>query len=178
MKLIIVADIFGRTEALEVLSAELDVDVEIIDPYNAEFICFDNEAAAYTYFMTHVGINAYTNLVFNQLQLITEPVRIVAFSVGAASIWRLSKCTNLKYISTARCFYGSQIRHYSNITPSFPIELILPASEPHFSVAELITKLSGKANVQITQVPFLHGFMNKHSANYDAAGYELFKCIS
>jgi len=113
---------------------------------------------------------------FNKLKTSNDPVSLIGFSVGAAAIWMISDRKKLK-VNAAQCFYGSQIRHHTNITPSFPIELIFPLSEPHFSVTEAIIKLSGRPNVKITQVPYLHGFMNQCSTNYNAVGYELFKYI-
>ncbi|QDO82825.1 hypothetical protein FM037_05740 [Shewanella psychropiezotolerans] len=67
--------------------------------------------------------------------------------------------------------YGSQIRSNRYVEPRFPIDLIFLASESHFSVNELIANLTGTDNVSIRQVPFLHGFMNQHSENYDQSGY-------
>ena len=55
--------------------------------------------------------------------------------------------------------------------PRLPIELVFPSMERNFSADELIHQLSGKQNVYIRQVSYLHGFMNELSLNYDSQGY-------
>ena len=49
---------------------------------------------------------------------------------------------------------------------------MFPKSESHFDVAELMKKLEVKPNVNIAQVEYLHGFMNKHSINFNNVGYQ------
>ncbi|WP_066014467.1 hypothetical protein [Endozoicomonas atrinae] len=74
-------------------------------------------------------------------------------------------------ISGAAGFYSSQIRHYTDIDPSFPICLLFPKDERHFSVTELIEVVEKKQNVAVLQSDFLHGFMNTDSPNYDHSAY-------
>lgn len=71
----------------------------------------------------------------------------------------------------AICFYGSQIRNYLNVNPKIKIELFFPEHERHFEVANLISRLSQKTNVTCYKVPYLHGFMNKKSNNFNDIGY-------
>lgn len=46
MKNIIILDIFGRTAALECLSTEISQDALSLDPYDSEYMGFENEKAA------------------------------------------------------------------------------------------------------------------------------------
>ncbi|NQY93262.1 MAG: hypothetical protein HRT43_03770, partial [Campylobacteraceae bacterium] len=92
----------------------------------------------------------------------------------ASVIWMNSQNKNLQHISNAQCFYSSQIRNMTNIDPLFPIDIIMPLQEAHFSVDELSQKLKQKEYVKIETTPYLHGFMNKLSKNFNEKAYESF----
>ncbi|PHR30679.1 MAG: hypothetical protein COA36_01335 [Desulfotalea sp.] len=171
---IIISDIFGKTKALERFASAFSESVEIFDPYTSEMIGFKKESDAYNYFTKSVGLDSYTDSLSRRIQSISKQVALIGFSIGASAIWKISNREEIKNISRATCFYGSQIRHYKTINPLFTTQLIFPATETHFSVAELIIDLSTKKKVTITQVTFLHGFMNTHSQNFDQAGYSQF----
>lgn len=171
MHTLIVADIFGRTAALEKMASALLGTVDIFDPYGAKFMDFTDEKQAYGYFTANLGLDEYTQDLRDYLLEHRHVSHLVGFSVGAAAIWNLSNQSVVSDLVKATCFYGSQIRHNPKVRPKCPIALVFPSSEAHFSVAELITSLSGLDNVTIKQVPFLHGFMNQHSENYDLRGY-------
>jgi len=132
---------------------------------------FANEADAYAFFSEKVGLTTYQAHIKALLIKQTEPLRLLGFSVGAAAIWQLSDDINISGINKAVCWYGSQIRHAVNTQPGFPIELVFPAGESHFSVSTVITQLCGTKNVTIRQVPYWHGFMNKLSDNFEQTGY-------
>lgn len=174
---LIVADIFGRTKALEEISSKLSGSVEILDPYNGRDMGFKDEAEAYAYFISAIGMNQYSAKVKKIVQSFTEQINLIGFSVGASVIWQISTGEGFENITGATCFYGSQIRHSKTICPTFPIKLIFPTKEEHFSVLELISDLSGRKNVDIQQVEFLHGFMNRHSQNFNQAGHDQFMKI-
>lgn len=174
MHTIIVSDIFGKTAALDEIAASCSDEVEVLDPYNAEVMNFNDEAEAYRYFISEIGLEAYTARLLGTITAKTGPIMLIGFSVGAAAIWKISHLAAASNVAAAIGFYGSQIRHSPDITPIFPVKLIFPAAESHFSISELITTLSNKDNVQIQQVTSLHGFMNRHSQNFDAKDYEQF----
>ena len=126
----------------------------------------------------------------------------VGFSVGGSAIWQFlsqhecSQGTSSKEISSqiislesiylesksseskpakrlaAIGFYSSQIRHMSALTPKVSMRLIFPVAEQHFCVTELQNQLQEKPTVTIESSPYLHGFMNKLSMNYDREGYQ------
>lgn len=98
-------------------------------------------------------------------------MRLIGFSVGASAIWNISNDVIVRGIIGATCFYGSQIRFNLGVKPRFPIKLVLPTFEQHFSISELIEALSCTENVMIERTPFFHGFMNKLSKNYDQNGH-------
>ncbi|BCS94966.1 dienelactone hydrolase [Desulfoluna limicola] len=171
MTWVVVSDIFGRTPALETLCRELADKAEIVDPYGSRFMDFENEADAYACFMETLGVDAYASILASCLSQQPPDATLLGFSVGASAIWQLSG--NLLPISVERavCFYGSQIRHSTDINPPFPIDIILPEREEHFSVSALSEALSSKPKVTIHQSTYLHGFMNPHSTNFDSGGY-------
>ncbi|MDU0353749.1 dienelactone hydrolase family protein [Paraglaciecola aquimarina] len=171
MQNIIVSDIFGRTEALEELASKFSAPTEILDPYSAKFMTFPNEQEAYAYFSEHITLEHYSNYLLNRIQSTKSAINLIGFSVGASAIWKISDNPDCINVTSAYCYYGSQIRNSVNIEPSFPISLTFPASESHFSVNELIDNLIHKNNVTIRRVSYLHGFMNIHSANYNNQGY-------
>ncbi|MBU2880396.1 dienelactone hydrolase family protein [Psychrosphaera sp. B3R10] len=201
MKIILVSDIFGRTPAVESLVADLldtldhAEDIDIVDPYQGQFVPFENELSAYRYFTDNVGLVTYSNLLetrlaaqmpvshaigeFSSNALLQQPpeqkkplILLIGFSVGASAIWNIAdRFIDAQNQITAIGYYGSQIRNNLNVAPIFPIQLIFPQQEQHFSMAELTEKLSGKMNIDVSKVPYAHGFMNKLSDNYDKAGY-------
>jgi dienelactone hydrolase len=174
MNTILVTDIFGKTAALAEIAANFSHEVEILDPYNAVEMNFSDEAEAYRYFISEVGLEAYATRLLERIMAKPSPIMLIGFSVGAAAIWKISHLAAASHIASAIGFYGSQIRYSADIVPSFPVKLIFPATEAHFSVSELIATLSNTDKVQIQQVTSLHGFMNRHSQNFDATDYEKF----
>lgn len=174
MHRIIVSDIFGRTSALEKIAEALPGEVEILDPYDSEHMAFSSEAQAYAHFSSEIGLDAYTDMLSRTIASQNSLVSLIGFSVGASAIWRISEKKELKNISSAICFYGSQIRNYIDITPKFSIQLIFPSSESHFLVSELIHSLEGKDNIEIRRADYPHGFMNTHSENFYQSGYDQF----
>ncbi len=172
MSVIVVADIFGRTPALEKLCSELPVAVEIVDPYEQFFMAFKQESEAYQCFMSQVGLDKYTEILIEKCLSTRQVKTLVGFSIGASAIWRLSETLAADNVSSAFCFYGSQIRHFSTINPCFNIEVFLPRIEQSFSVNEMGLMLSEKKTVTINNTPYLHGFMNRCSQNYNQEGYQ------
>jgi len=171
MSIIIISDVFGVTPALLEIADKLGV-CSIIDPYQGQIMEFKNEADAYSYFIKNVGLDNYLSILLKTIESNKHPVTLVGFSVGAAVVWRLSEIKDDNIIKQAFCYYGSQIRKFTKIEPCFKINLIFPASEPHFDVLELQSSLSTKKNVTIKKVKYLHGFMNYHSSNYSEHGYK------
>jgi len=197
MAIILVSDIFGKTPALVELANELNAEL-IIDPYNGIDMGFNSEADAYDYFTEHIGFDAYFTLLTKAInsirltsstsltpltQAVNTPITLIGFSVGAAAIWRLSAlkstvnpivnpAVNPKVnINNAICYYGSQIRNFTELEPRFNVKLIFPKSEPHFDVLALQNCLKTKPKVEIVNTEYFHGFMNLHSTNYVQSAY-------
>ncbi len=62
INLLIVSDIFGRTQALDNFAkyfAEKKIKTEILDPYNQQYLNFDNENEAYNSFQEEIGLKNY-----------------------------------------------------------------------------------------------------------------------
>jgi len=169
----IVVDIFGVTPALIALGRTINADI-IVDPYDGKMMNFDNEAQAYHYFTDNVGLDVYVNKLSKIMKECADKTIIIGFSIGAAAIWKLSASTDIEIIKRVKyaiCFYGSQIRHLTTLSPNFDVQLIFPKSEAHFDVQALVERLANKKRVTAVQVDFLHGFMNSHSNNFNQAGY-------
>lgn len=171
---IIVSDIFGKTPALDRLCRAVGADVDVIDPYGGEYLGFWTEKQAYEYFMAHIGLNTYCDAVRSRLEKSPSPAMLVGFSVGASAVWRISESLDSQKVRRAVCFYGSQIRHFMEIEPSIAVDHILPFHEPAFNVDELAGSLAGKNNVVLHRTPYLHGFMNEVSKNYNELGYRTY----
>jgi dienelactone hydrolase len=148
--------------------------IYIVDPYSGKFMDFKNETEAYTYFMSNVGLDYYRELLISKIHEIASSITLLGFSIGASAIWEISKDLESDIVTNAFCFYGSQIRNNLDIEPEFPVDLILPISEPHFSIPDLSKHLSKKDNVTIHQTDYLHGFMNTYSANFNKDGYDYY----
>ena len=64
--------------------------------------------------------------------------------------------------------------NYSELTSTISTTLIFPQSESHFDVTALTKKLAKKESVTTYQVPYLHGYLNQYSDNFDRKGYQEF----
>ncbi len=174
MRLVAVADIYGKTNCLEDLLSYFSQKyeaIEIIDPYESTEIDFENEKEAYKYFQEYIGFNGYIEKLYQYLKDNQFPeYHLLGFSVGASAIWAISQMLEFNKSTKGVCFYGSQIRNFSQVNPQFTIDLYFPKSESHFSVDELITVLNEKDSVNCYKTNFLHGFMNKKSKNYNEEG--------
>lgn len=174
MIIVVASDVFGNTAALSSFAHAFTENVLIFDPYNSKEMNFRCEKEAYNFFSQNVGLDTYEKKLKTFIQSIKSNVCLIGFSVGASIIWKLSGDKELKNVSAATCFYGSQIRNFASVVPVFPLELVFPKYEEHFSVSDLISKLSGVKNVQISHSSYLHGFMNAHSNNFDEKALKYF----
>ncbi|MFO7911639.1 MAG: hypothetical protein R6V15_05705 [Desulfotignum sp.] len=168
---VIVSDIFGATPALEALAKAIGPNVDIIDPYGGKTMGFSGERRAYDHFMAHVGIRAYEKILSSHLAALPRVSVLIGFSVGAAAVWGISQTLTLEKTGRAVCFYGSQIRHATHVVPHIPITHIFPEMEPGFNIDDLAAALAGKKNVTVHKAPYLHGFMNALSQNFNRTGY-------
>lgn len=175
MKLIVVADIFGRTDVFVELAGELGKSyqmVELLDPYPRGHHGFADEKEAYSYFKDNVGLEEYSH----KLAELLAPEKhaachVVGFSVGASALW-LNSDKPLYHPQTKLFgFYSSQVRNYRHIKPQIETTLFFPKQEDHFDVGALIQELKTYRGVSCYQTDYLHGFMNKKSLNYSEEGY-------
>jgi len=179
MNKIIVADIFGKTPALLSLAKKIKVDT-VIDPYEGKMIAFDDEAHAYQNFTDNVGFDVYADKLLSIVKASSDEISLIGFSVGASAIWQLSELASVevtKRVQYAIGFYGSQIRHRTELSLNFDIQLVLPKTEQHFDVLALKHLLTHKPRVTAIQVEYLHGFMNFYSKNFNQAGYDDYVAI-
>jgi len=171
-QLVIISDIFGQTQALQQFAEQLQPHSLIIDPYQGQEMAFNNEKLAYEYFSQSVGLETYLQQANSVITSINSELFVIGFSVGASVLWQLSANYSSQNIKGAWCFYGSQIRHHTQLQPNFDIELMLPSSEAHFDVQKLTQTLACKPKVILKQTEFLHGFMNPHSDNFNHLAYQ------
>ncbi len=175
MNLLIATDIFGQslhTDELRQQLAHTRNEVTVIDPYFGQRYNFIDEAAAYQHFSETLSIDEYAQELATHIANSNQPVTVLGFSAGATAAWavaaQLTENTLIKMIG----FYGSQIRYLDKLTPNCPCQLVFPKLEQHFNLQPLITNLQTKENVLCTSTPYLHGFMNPLSSNFNQAGYE------
>ncbi len=174
MRVLIASDIFGQTSALDALVERLQIDTHVVDPYGGQCMAFGTEAEAYQYFQEKVGLVKYCLHLKTTLQNNPDITQLIGFSVGASACWQLLADQEIQNIEQGLCFYGSQIRHHIDLQPLRTARLILPLKEPSFDVQALAQKLHGRLNTQLIHTPYLHGFMNRLSANFNPQGYERF----
>ncbi len=165
---VVVSDVFGRTRAFDELVARLPGVVAVVDPYGGRERGFGSEAEAYAAFVSEVGLEGYTELLSHQLRSLGPPVSVIGFSVGGAAIWCLPADSP---VSGGLCFYSSQVRHHADCAPVFPLQLVLPAFESHFSVDDLAHRVARHPGVTSTRTTGRHGFMNAVSEHFDARLY-------
>lgn len=188
LNIIFVADIFGLTDEFKHLcqqvtfNVEQMVDVEksrgvechMIGPYQHQPRLFTSESDAYHYFIENVNLEGYVKKLEQKLLTISGSKMLVGFSVGGSAIWQLYSQSAFKQSVGAICFYSSQIRHMTQLTPKIPMTLILPSKESHFSVEEMALLLQEKPTVTLDKSEYLHGFMNKLSGNYHPTAYQYY----
>ena len=121
---VIVADIFGKTPALEELANIICKNHLIVDPYDGQYKMFQTESDAYEYFSSNIGLGNYSKHLINSLTNLDSSVNLVGFSIGAAAIWNLSGSFASSRINKATCFYGSQIRNNRKVVHYFPLLLL------------------------------------------------------
>lgn len=171
MHKIVLADIFGLTDALVDFCEELQGDIDILTPYSQP-IKFASEADAYKHFTRVTSVDEYAQKLLDKISGDRELISLLGFSVGGSAIWHLCENLSLKNSTTALSYYAGQIRHQTTLEPCFPITLIMPKKEPHFSVEELSHSLAQKPLLDIQQNHYLHGFMNPLSTNFNQSAYQ------
>jgi dienelactone hydrolase len=172
----IISDIFGRTPALDQLAQNFAVpgaQVDIVDPYKGVDQNFASQEQAYDSFMSRIGLDGYQKLIEDRLGSCEGAICLIAFSVGASAVWRLSGNPVFKHIVKAFCFYPSQIRHFPDIQPCFDTELIFPVSEPGFDVDEMSILQEVKPLVSCRKESAEHGFMNALSPGFNIDLYHI-----
>lgn len=176
MNIYVVTDIFGLTPALHelVASVNLKAKIYIVDPYKGKQMNFANEADAYAYFTKHVGVELYALYLHSLLVNDDTTKKVIGFSVGASAIWAISDNKELK-VAQAVYFYGSQIRNLLHIVPQIKSTVIFPSKEENFCVETLALKIEKLPNVSTKRCKYLHGFMNKHSVNFNQKAYRTYK---
>jgi len=191
LNIIFVADIFGLTDEFKHLCQQVVLRFEesigtkcqfqLLGPYQQQPVLFATERHAYQYFMANVTLAGYVKKLEKILSLSQQPGTkksddniIIGFSVGGSAIWQLLSETAYSQSLAAICFYSSQIRYMTELTPRINTRLIFPVVEQHFSITELQIRLQKKPTVTIETSQYLHGFMNKCSMNYDSDGYQYY----
>ena len=175
MNLFAVTDIFGSTRYLDELLNDLSStysSIEVVDPYNGEEIDFKNEDAAYNHFQKTMGLDNYSEYLYQRLNGKEDSQQIVlGFSVGASALWAISDALKLYKKTKGICFYSSQVRNYLHVNPKIVIDFYFAKSESSHDINDVSRKLAKKDNVSCFNTEYLHGFMNRKSMNYNKQGY-------
>lgn len=178
MDVIMVADIFGRTEHLEALARRVAPDghrIRLLDPYGGLARAFADEEAAYRAFLSECGHARYARLVRDALERSAGFV-LIGFSAGAAAAW-----TALDgFRSPVRHFLGyypSRIRNNPDINLTAPTTLVFPARERHFDVGALMAVLAQHETLTCVRTEYAHGFMNPLSSGFDPQGLEIYAAL-
>jgi len=174
MRTLIVTDIFGKTDGIEVFSAQFHGEVKIISPYeNLDIARHCSEKHIYEYFIKNLGHDAYSDKV--QAALIEFcPDFIISFSAGATACWRALARTPLKRVHKMIAFYPGQIRHFTDLNPNCHVDIYFPEQEKHFDLKPVINTLNAIPCLSVYKTRYLHGFMNKLSDNYNVDAYSHF----
>tara|TARA_B100000508_G_scaffold64564_1_gene50627 strand:- start:5160 stop:5732 length:573 start_codon:yes stop_codon:yes gene_type:complete len=172
MNYIIVSDIFGLTAPLMRLLDIMQANTEVIDPYKGEMQPIDSEKYYYNKFINDCGHDNYVAKLLNVFNNLTEPTACIGFSAGASAAWRAQLLTGNPHLKKLIGFYPSQIRNHLDIAAKVPCTFIFPHTEMHFNVDEVISTLASKSQVTCNKTPFLHGFMNAYSTNYNVKAYD------
>ena len=178
----VLSEIYGVTPELIALCRQLPGQVIPLSPYEDDKLIFDDEQQAYQYFVTHVGVEGYSDKLRAAIDGYScdgeaRSVNLIGFSVGASAVWHYGLNNPPDSIANATLFYGSQIRKLSGEAPIFPCKLVMPSYEEHFDVTALAEQLAKFSNVVVENSVYLHGFMNKRSANYNEQGFRYYLAL-
>lgn len=167
-KVVLATDIFGITDHVLWLADQFSnvCQIAVVDPYEGREMNFSDEKAAYKYYTEHVGLDRYKDMVESKV-LKTGSGVLLGFSAGASAAWRV--VAKAKGLQAAIGVYSSQIRNYLDLNPRCRCDLVFPAKEAGFDLEPVVERLAAKPMVSVARTTFLHGFMNKHSTNYDQA---------
>lgn len=171
--ILLATDIFGETEHVQEIAEGLEGCGHlcgIVSPYQA-FRPFADEDAAYAFFVEQGGVVSYAERLRERLMDSVGPLVCVGFSAGAAALWRALANPGAGAVEAAILFYGSQIRDAVELHPRCRTLLVFPSEEPHFSVKDLMRRLQGRPGIASAAVPWLHGYVNRLSRNFDGEGY-------
>ena len=162
---VVVSDIFGRTPELDRWAARLPGVAAVVDPYGGHRRRFASDADAYAAFVSEMGVEGYSAQLARCLRALDGPVSVLGFSAGGAAAWCLPPDVP---VTGVLCFYPSQVRHHADSAPAWPVHVVLPQHESHFSVDELATRVAQHPTVTLTRSVGAHGFMNPLSSGFDA----------
>jgi dienelactone hydrolase len=172
LSVLMVSDIFGRCDGLQCLCADLaaaDIQIRVIDPYQAQFQRFTSEDQAYQHFIRQCGHDAYLQTVSAALE---QPVDVaIGFSAGATALWRAA-ALNSGAIGQMLLFYPGQLHQHLAAIPAINASLIFGATEHHFDVDDLLRQLRPYRQLNGIKTAWQHGFMNLASAAFNATGYQ------
>ena len=163
----VISDIFGVCSATDKLIERMIAqgrEVMLLDPYKGKRRHFLNEQQAYQAFTQERGHLGYYQFGLAEVKKY-QPDIIIGFSAGANVVWRLAAEEGVSF-QQALCFYPTQIRHFSELVPTSPLQLIFPNYEASFDVEAMAASLADTPNVSINMMPFGHGFMNPLSQHY------------
>ena len=174
-EVLVASDIFGMSAAFSLLLEDINASEQsiVVTPYTQAKTHFKNERQAYQCFIDNGGLEAYIVNLTDVLQSNVGIQHIIAFSAGAAAIYKVVSNLALENVHIT-LFYPGQIRYFLDQFPFCPSHIILPESEPSFSVPEVFTLLNQKSNLKVEQSNYQHGFMNKDSQAFNNKAYEYY----
>ncbi|WP_445356513.1 hypothetical protein ACJJIC_04210 [Microbulbifer sp. ANSA002] len=175
MKVIVVSDIWGRTEALDALCLRTFEDYTILDPYSGSEMNFEIEGDAYKYFINECGLESYYSYVSSYIKEQRYSYNLLGFSVGATVAWMLACSDQAEFIKKTACFYGSRVRYLLNERPTRSVDFFLANKEPSFNVLEFSRELSNIPMMTLHKTQFSHGFMNSCSENFNPEAYRHYR---
>ncbi len=178
MHIIFITDIFGVSYSFKEKIASIseyweqqNISCTVIDPYQGVTQCFVDELQAYQAYLSQCGHQQYLALLAQEVANINDnEIMLIGFSAGASIAWQLAADRELQTfhsnIKQVIGFYPSQIRYHVSLQAQCPVTLVFPQYETHFDVENTVSLLDQQIMVNIIHSPYLHGFMNEQSVNF------------
>jgi dienelactone hydrolase len=170
MNSIVASDIYGITPELRALARSLGEGAILLSPWAGDGCPYASEAQAHAAFVAADGLAAYADKLSAAAG--SSPVFLVGFSVGATAAWLYAaqQCTHAQ--SRALLYYGSRIRFYTALKPSFPVRAFFAEHEAAFAPADIVPLIASNT-VAVQIVPgSSHGFMNPRSPGFSDILYK------
>ncbi|WP_308639731.1 dienelactone hydrolase family protein [Paenibacillus silvisoli] len=168
---IVLHEIYGVNDHIRLIGdliSKEGYDVLMPDLLGRDAFAYDQNEAAYRYFMDEIGFEQALETIRSLVSMNRSKyacICVIGFSIGATLAWL---CSEIAEVDGVIGYYGSRIRSYTAIEPGCPVLLLFASQEKSFHVPELVHALAAKRDTIVETIQAEHGYMNPFYPAYNA----------